>query len=775
MKQIFSVTVFLFFSLVLLSQGNKVTLSGYIRDASSGEELLGATVFFKELKTGGAANIYGFYSSSVPQGSYTVEYSFMGYQPITKQVELQSSTTLNVELTPASTQLKEVEITGEAAAKNIEEVQMSTFNLNIEQIKKIPALLGEVDIIRAIQMLPGVQSGGEGTSGFYVRGGGIDQNLILLDEAPVYNASHLMGFFSVFNQDAIKSAELYKGGIPAQFGGRLSSVLDVRMQEGNSKKFQVNGGLGLISSRLTIQGPIKKDKASFIVSGRRTYGDLFLPLSGNENVKNSKLYFYDLNAKVNWRISDKDRVFLSGYFGRDVFKAGELFGLEWGNATFTGRWNHVFSDKVFSNLTFIHSNYDYNLGIPQGAQEFNWNSKIINNTIKNDYSFYLNNRNTITFGFQTMYQTFKPAKITPGEENDSFDEIVFPNRYALESGIYAGNEQRLGANWAINYGLRFSMFNNIGKDEIYTYNDNYDTIGKTLYPSGEFYNTFTGLEPRLAVKYSLNDVSSVKASYNRMYQYLHLASNSAGGSPFDVWMPSSPNIKPSMADQIALGYFRNLKNNTYETSVEVFYKDIQNQTDFKENADILLNPLVDGEVRQGRGYSYGAEFLIRKQKGDFTGWISYTFSRAFRKIPGVNKDETYPANYDRPNNLSVVLSYKLNRRLELSGDFVYITGAPITAPIGRFEYHGRYVPVYSTRNGARMPDYHRMDLSLNIDLNKREDKRFKNSLNISIYNVYARKNPFSINFVRNEKTGEPEAQMTWLFSIIPAVTWNFQF
>jgi hypothetical protein len=759
----------------MFGQDKKVTLSGYIRDATSGEELIGATVFFKELKSGTAANIYGFYSSSVAPGKYTVEFSYLGFQTVSRAIDLQQNQSINIELSPSSAQLKEVEITGEAAARNVEEVQMSTFNLNIEQIKKIPALLGEVDIIRAIQMLPGVQSGGEGTSGFFVRGGGIDQNLILLDEAPVYNASHLMGFFSVFNQDAIKSAELYKGGIPSRFGGRLSSVLDVRMQEGNSKKFKVNGGLGLISSRLTIQGPIKKDKASFIVSGRRTYGDLFLRFSNDENLKDSRLYFYDLNAKVNWRISDKDRIFLSGYMGRDAFRAGELFAIGWGNATFTARWNHVFSDKVFSNVTFIQSNYDYNLGIPQGAQEFNWNSKIINYTIKNDYNYYLNNRNTITFGFQTMYQTFKPARITPGEENDSFDEIVFPNRYGLESGIYASNEQRIGANWALEYGLRFSMFNNIGKDVVNVFDANYDTIGTKSYNSGEFYNTFSGLEPRLAVKYSLNDVSSIKGSYNRMMQYLHLASNSAGGSPFDVWMPSSPNISPSIADQIAVGYFRNFQNNMFETSVEIFYKDIQNQTDFKENADILLNPLVEGEVRQGDAYSYGAEFLIRKQKGDFTGWIAYTYSRAFRTIPGINKDQTYPANFDRPNNVSIVLAYKLTKRLELSGDFVYITGAPITAPIGRFDYHGRYVPVYSTRNGARMPDYHRMDLALNIDLNKKEDKRFKNSLNISIYNVYARKNPFSLNFVRNEKTGQPEAQMTWLFSIIPAVTWNFEF
>lgn len=771
--------ILLFFLIVtafhLEAQDKKVTLSGYVRDAGSGEELIGATVFFKELKSGASANIYGFYSTSVLSGEYTVEFSFLGYQTFTKRFSMSQSQTFNVELSPTATSLKEVEITGEAAARNVEEVQMSTFNLNIDQIKKIPALLGEVDIIRAIQMLPGVQSGGEGTSGFFVRGGGIDQNLILLDEAPVYNASHLMGFFSVFNQDAIKSAELYKGGISARYGGRLSSVLDVRMQEGNLKKFQVDGGLGIISSRLTVQGPIKRDKASFIVSGRRTYGDLFLALSDKPELKDSRLYFYDLNAKVNWRISDKDRIFLSGYFGRDAFKAGDLFAIGWGNATLTTRWNHVFSDKVFSNVTFIHSNYDYNLGIPQGAQEFNWNSKIINYTIKNDYNFYINNRNTLTFGIQTMYQTFKPAKITPGEQNDSFDPIEFPNRYALESGIFISNEQRLGASWAMEYGVRLSMFNNIGKDLIHHFNSNYDTTGSTTYPSGQIYNTYFNPEPRLAVKYSINDVSSIKASYNRMVQYLHLASNSAGGSPFDVWMPSSPNIRPGKADQVAVGYFRNFKNNVFETSAEIFYKEIQDQTDFRENADILLNPLIDGEVRQGRGYSYGAEFLIRKQKGDFTGWLSYTYSRAFRRIPGVNKNETYPANYDRPNNVSLVLSYKLSRRLELSGDFVYITGAPITAPIGRFEYHGRYVPVYSTRNGARMPDYHRMDLSLNIDLNKVEGKRFKNSLNISIYNVYARKNPFSINFVRNNTTGNPEAQMTWLFSIIPAVTWNFQF
>ncbi|UTW60979.1 TonB-dependent receptor [bacterium SCSIO 12741] len=598
-----------------------------------------------------------------------------------------------------------------------------------------------------------------------------------MDEAPVYNAAHLFGFFSVFNQDAIKNAELFKGGIPARYGGRLSSVLDVRMKDGNSKRLSVSGGIGLISSRLTVEGPIVKDKVSFIVSGRRTYGDLFLKvLYPSSDIRSqSQLYFYDLNGKVNWRINDNNRVFVSAYMGRDVLGAADLFKMGWGNRTVTARWNHIFSKKVFSNLTMIYSNFDYSLGVPSGTGAFDWTSKIIDYSLKNDYTWYLNSKNTVRFGFISTYHHFKPAEIVPGKDNDSFNEIKFFDRYAWENGVYVSNEQRIGSRVSVLYGLRFSTFSNVGKDTVYTFDQDLNRTGYNAYGSGKIYNTYTGLEPRLAVKYSLDDVSSVKASYNRMNQYLHLATNTAGGAPLDIWMPSSPNLKQGIADQVALGYFRNLNKNMFETSVEVYYKWMDNQVDFVDNAEILLNRYIEGEIRQGKGRSYGLEVFVKKQKGKLTGWISYTLSRAVRETPGINNGETYVASYHRPHSASIVMNYALNKRIDFSATWVYNTGTPVTAPTGKFGYAGEIAPVYSNRNDATMPDYHRMDVGMNWKLTKDEKKRWQNSLNFSIYNVYARKNAFTVSFVEDPDTKEPVARKTYLFSIIPSITWNFKF
>ena len=772
LKKLFTLIITIFLTTLLFSQ--KSTLSGYIRDAETGEEMIGASVFFKELKTGGVANLYGFYSVSLDPGLYTVEFSFIGSQSITKQIDLTASQTMNLELSPSAARLNMVEVVGEAQNKNVEEVQMSTINMKMETIKKIPALMGEVDVIRAIQLLPGVQSGGEGSTGFFVRGGGLDQNLILLDEAPVYNASHLFGIFSVFNQDAIKNAELYKGGIPARYGGRLSSVLDVRMKEGNFKKTKVSGGVGLISSRLTIEGPIIKDKVSYVISGRRTYGDLFLKLLPEDNPASSaQLFFYDLNGKVNWRINDKNRVFISAYTGRDVLAAGDLFKLGWGNQTISARWNHIFSDKLFSNFTGIYSNFNYNLGVPSGPSEFLWTSAIVNYSFKNDYTYYLNPKNTVKCGIQSTYHTFKPALIEPGGDNDAFNKVEYFNRYAWENGIYVSNEQKIGGRFTLQYGLRLSSFSNVGRDTVYTYDDEYNNTGFDAYESGDIYNTFANLEPRLAAKFTIDDVSSVKASYNRMTQYLHLATNSTGGAPLDVWMPSSTNTAPGVADQIALGYFRNLNKNMFETSVEVYYKVLQNQIDFADNANILLNKQLEGVIRQGGGESFGAEFYVKKQTGKITGWVSYTLSRATRTVDGINSGNAYLANYHRPHSVSIVAMYALNDKLDLSATWVYNTGTRLTAPTGRFNYGTELVPVYSDRNASKMPDYHRADVGLNWKLSD-DDKRWKNSLNFSIYNVYARQNAFAINFVNNE-VNLPTARMTYLFSIIPSITWNFEF
>lgn len=782
------------------------TLSGYLKDASTGEDLIGSTVFVKELGIGSSANIYGFYSLTLPKGEYTLEYSFIGYNTFVKKVSLNKNLRIDIELEVKSEVLKEVVIEGEAKNKNVESVQMSSVDMKMETIKKVPALLGEVDVLRVIQLLPGVQSGGEGSTGFFVRGGSSDQNLILLDEAPVYNASHLLGFFSVFNQDAIKDAELYKGGIPARYGSRLSSVLDVRMKEGNLKRFSAAGGLGLISSRLTLEGPIIKDKASFIVSGRRSYADIFLPLANRPGLRDSRLYFYDLNGKINWKINDNNRVFISGYTGRDVLGVGSLFRLGWGNVTLTTRWNHLFSEKLFSNLTGIYSTYDYLLGIPEGTIAFDWTSKIINYSLKNDYTYYLNQNNTIRFGLYSEFHTFQPARFTPAADNNVFTELKLFDRYALENAIYASNEQKLGARISLQYGLRASSFSNIGTDTLFNFNENYDTIpgnGFTAYPSGEIYNTYFGLEPRLAAKFTINDESSIKTSYNRTFQYMHLASNSTSAAPLDVWMPSSPNIKPQIADQVALGYFRNFFGNKIETSVEGYYKWMQNQIDFRDNAVLLFNPLLDGEVRPGRAWSYGLEFFVRKQEGRFTGWISYTLSRTFREVAAINNGNPYPANFDRPHNISIVTAYDITDRLSFAGTWVYSTGAPVTVPTGRFEFEGMSVPVYSDRNGARMPDYHRLDVSLNYDLKQKEGKRWEHSINLSVFNAYARKNPYAINFNQNdrelqltdaqrqmflelyprfdqiiadyENPNRNLARMTYLFSAIPSITYNFKF
>lgn len=777
MLKFLTITLFISLSGLCFSQ-EKYTLSGYIKDKSSGEELIGATIKIKGTITGSVTNLYGFYSLSLPKGNYTIVYSYLGYKIEERNIVLTQHQKIDVELSAESNVLQEVEVVGEKMDENVKSVAMSTVNVKMETIKKIPALMGEVDIIRSIQLLPGVQNAGEGSTGFFVRGGGVDQNLVLLDEASVFNASHLLGFFSVFNPDAIKDAQLYKGGIPARYGGRLSSVLDIRMREGNSKKLAVSGGVGLISSRLTVEGPIIKDKCSFMLSGRRTYADLFLKLSSNQDLRKSQLYFYDFNGKANYILGDKDRLFLSGYFGRDVLSIAGAFNMNWGNQTITTRWNHLFSEKLFSNVSLIYSNYSYQLGIPEGFQAFEWNSNIINYSIKNDYTYYLNTKNTLKFGFQSTYLNFKPADFKPLDGNNLTISLKLPEKHALEHGIYLSNEQRIGANLTIDYGLRYSIFQNMGTDTVYQFNEEHDTIaghGYMAYKKGQIFNTYSGLEPRIGINYSLTDKSSLKLSYNRMYQYLHLANNSTSGTPLDVWFPSSPNVRPRRADQIALGYFRNFAQNQFEASVEVYYKEMKNDIDFKDNAQLIFNRLLEGEIRTGKGTSYGAEFFIRKQQGKLNGWISYTYSRALRQITEINDGKLYPANYDRPHNIAVVMTYDLSKKWNFGATWVYVTGLPLTAPTGKFEYQGMLVPIYSSRNSARIPDYHRADISMTYTPN-REGKKFKDNWNFSVYNVYYQKNPFSITFKQDEDNpSKTKAIKTYLFAIIPTVTYNFNF
>lgn len=755
---------------------DKVTVSGYVKDQTSGEGLIGASVSVQELPSVGiGTNEYGFYSLTLPKGQYTLIYTYLGYLTLSKTVQLQANLKQNAELSQNATALKEVEITTRKEDENVRSIEMSTLKMQVSEIRNMPALLGEVDIVKAVQLTPGVQTAGEGTSGFYVRGGGVDQNLILLDEAPVYNASHLLGFFSVFNADAIKDVQLYKGGIPAQHGGRLSSLLDIRMKEGNSKNLAVSGGIGTISSRLTLEAPIVPEKSSFILSGRRTYADIFFGLSSDENIKDNKLYFYDLNAKVNYTLNERNRLFVSGYFGRDVAATND-FMMNWGNATATLRWNHLFSDRLFANTTFIFSDFDYALGSTEKESEFTWKSHIKDYGIKNDYTYFLNPKNQLRFGVQATYHNFMPAEVKPGP-NSYVTNLKLNATNALEAAVYLSNEHQLSDKLTVDYGLRLSSFTNMGPGKVYTYGPDMDAPVDTLeYGRLEKIKSYVGLEPRFSAKYELNSVSSLKASYNRTLQYLHLVSNTTSAMPFDVWVPSSTYIKPQIADQVATGYFRNFANNTFEASVEVYYKWMGNQIDYRDYAEIFLNERLETELLRGTGEAYGAEFYVRKQKGPLTGWASYTWSKTQRTVNGINGGEPYAPRHDRRHAGNLVLAYQFSPSINFGANWTYATGGAITMPVGRYEYNGKTYPVYSERNGYRLPDYHRLDLSATYEKPKNEFKNYNSSWTLSIYNAYSRKNAFSIYFRESEddKT-KTEAVKTYLFGIIPSLSYNFNF
>lgn len=641
--------------------------------------------------------------------------------------------------------------------------------------------------MKTIQLMPGVATGGEGSAGFFVRGGSADQNLILLDEAPVYNASHLLGFFSVFNSDVIKDVKLYKGSMPAEYGGRLSSVMDVKMKEGNSKKMEVNGGIGLISSKLTIQGPLVKDKGSFIISGRRTYADMFLKLSKNETQRNAELYFYDLNLKANYRLGEKDRLFLSGYFGKDVLGIKDRFGFDWGNATGTLRWNHLFNDKLFSNTSAIFSNYNYNINIE--LADFNISSKIQDITLKEDLDYFLNDKNKIKFGGSVIHHTFSPGEISATDESSGFNDSEIEKRYSFESALYISNEQKIGSLFAITYGLRYSNFTQIGAGEIYTYDQGGNVTDTTIYNDWESVVSYNNLEPRVSAKYQLNERNSIKASYTRNNQYLHLLSNSSSGSPTDAWMPSSNNIKPATSDQVALGYFKNFKKKPFEFSIETYYKILDNTIDYKTGAEITLNPTVEGELLYGEGKAFGVELFLKKKRGKFTGWISYTLSQSKNRYKEINSGEWYSAKQDRTHDISIVGMYALSDRVKLSSTFVYYTGNAVTYPTGKYVIDSQTINLYSDRNGSRMPSYHRLDFGLTLEGKKYKEiknletgelekvkKKMESSWNFSIYNVYARENAYSISFQENENDPtRTEIIQLSLFKIIPSISYNFKF
>lgn len=765
----------------------KATLSGYLKDAKSGETLIGANVVAEGTGLGVSTNAYGFYSLALPSGQYTIKFYYLGFETEVRNVELTTDLTLNVEMKESSVELQEVVVT-EDLDKNVKSVEMSTTQLTILEVKAIPQLLGEVDVIRSILLLPGVTTVGEGASGFNVRGGNIDQNLILLDEAPVYNSSHLFGFFSIFNGDAVRDLKLYKGGIPAEYGGRLSSVLDVRQKEGNTKAFHGAGGIGVLSSRLMLEGPIVKDKCSFMVAGRRSYADLFLKLASDPDLRQNQAYFYDLNAKVNYQIDDKNSVFLSSYFGRDIFSFSDLFRFSWGNKTLTLRWNHLFSDKLFSNFTLLVSDYDYSLGVPTGDQAFDWISGITNVYAKADFSYYLDPKSTVRFGGSMLYYGFDPGKATPGPETTVFIEFAVPNKYAVEPGVFARIDRKIGTRFTLQAGLRYSHFLRLGEETIYIYDENKPKSPETIvdsvhYGNGEIISSFYGLEPRFSANYLIDDESSVKLSYNRTRQYIHLVSNTTSATPIDVWTPSGPHVKPAYADQIAGGYFRNFRNNRYELSGEIYYKKMYDLLDYKNGAELILNPTVETEMLSGDGTAYGLELMLKRNGKIWSGWISYTLSRSEMLVKGQYPEETinngnpYPNNWDKTHDFSATGNYNITKYWQVSAIFVYQTGRPVTYPDGKFEQNGIIIPVYNNRNSSRIPHYHRLDFSVTYDFKKNENKNYKQSIVFGAYNLYGRRNAFSIFFRQSEENPlqTEMVRLSILGSIVPFVTYNFQF
>ncbi|WP_172283862.1 MULTISPECIES: TonB-dependent receptor [unclassified Lentimicrobium] len=743
------------------------TISGRITDAENGEDLIGATVWESSSSMGTTSNVYGFYSLSIPEGKHSITYSYMGFEAQTIDVDFNGDKTINIKLLPSSNELEEVEVTSERLDENISSTQMSVEKLNMKQIEKIPVFMGEKDILKTIQLLPGISTTSEGGSGFSVRGGSIDQNLILLDEAPVYSASHLMGFFSVFNSDALKNITVYKGGIPANYGGRASSVLDISMKDGNNQKFSASGGIGLISSRLTLEGPIIKDKMSFIVSGRRSYADLVAKSAGFFD-DDMNMYFYDLNAKMNYKINDNNRVFISGYFGKDEFGFEDM-GMDWGNTTGTLRWNHLFNSKLFSNTSIIYSKYDYGFSMGSDAS---MSSGIEDIGFKEDLTYYLNPLNTLKFGLNIKHHTFNPGELLYTDSD--ITEIVLDKTKAYESAAYISNNQKITEKLSAEYGLRFSMFNQMGEGWTNTYNENNEKVDSVYFGDGELMQTYWDIEPRLSLNYQLNESSAIKLSYNRMAQYLHLLSNSTSGQPTDTWVPSSSNIEPQSVSQYALGYFKNFADNKYEFSVETYYKDINNVTDYEDGTDIMLNENIEAYILQGKGRSYGAEFYLKKKYGRFNGWISYTLARTENKIDGINNNNWYPSKIDKTHDLSIVANFEINKRLSISAAWIYYTGNAVTFPSGKYDYDNQIWSYYTERNSYRMPDYHRLDL--NLHLKGKEKKRFQSSWDFSLYNAYNRYNAYSITFEESETNpGQTEAVKLSLFGIVPSVTWNFKF
>ncbi|EAY24359.1 TonB-dependent receptor [Microscilla marina] len=762
------------------------TISGLVKDKTNGEVLIGATVYIRSLGKGTATNVYGFYSLTVPKGTYQVICSYIGYQNLVQNIRLESNQKLHLEMSPTSDQLDEIVVTDKKINEHITKVEMSVEKLSMEQIKSMPAFLGEVDVIKSIIALPGVSTVGEGTTGFNVRGGGVDQNLVLLDESIVYNSSHLFGFFSIFNPNSVKDVKLYKGAIPAKYGGRLSSVLDIRQKEGNTKQFSGAGGIGLVSSRLTLETPIVKDKSSLLIAGRRSYADLFLKLSPNEALRKNKAYFYDLNTKFNYTINDNNRLYVSGYFGRDVFGLGDEFNFSWGNTAATIRWNHLFSSKLFSNVSAMFSDYNYSLGVPQGSFAFSWDAGIKSYQLKNDLTWFINSNYTLDFGVSGILYQFQPGKIKFSNALEGVTSLSVEPEKALEMAAYFNSEHKLNNALTLNYGLRYSAFMNMGERKVHTYKEgaprrDENVVSTRNYSNNEVIQTYQGLEPRIGLRWQLNESNSVKMSYARNRQYIHLISNTTAPIPTDIWKASDSHIPPQIADQVALGYFHNFAHHTFELSAEVYYKKMQNLVDYKNGAELLLNENLETELLSGEGRAYGLELMLKKPTGKLNGWISYTLARTERMVNGafpeerINNGNYYPADYDKLHNFTMVATYQATKRLSISANFVYNTGRPFTLPDAKYQYSNMTIIDYSGRNQNRIPDYHRLDLSVTLKGKGKPNRKWKGEWVFSLYNVYSRRNAYSIYFSGDGQAQNDATKLSILGSVVPAVTYNFSF
>lgn len=769
MSKTFFLIAFLLCSLSSIAQV-KHTISGTVKDKKSGETLIGAVITVDGKNIGTVTNEYGFYSLSLPAGKYVLKIGYVGYVEQKLDVNLDKPTKLNVSLESEGTQLKEVTVRSKAKNDNVTSAQTGVNSLNVKEVSELPVLFGEKDVVKIVQLLPGVKSAGDGNTGFYVRGGAADQNLILLDEAVVYNPSHLLGFFSVFNSDAIKNLTLYKGNEPAQYGGRLSSVMDIKMNDGNDQEYHVNGGIGLISSRLSVEGPIVKDEGSFLISARRTYADIFLGLSDNATTRESSLYFYDLNGKANYKLGDKDRIYLSGYYGKDALGLGNIFGLNWGNATGTLRWNHIFSPKLFSNTSLIYSDYNYNININTSGINASLLSVIRDWNVKEEFNYYISPTNSLAFGINSIYHI-----ITPGIYNGNITLNSQAQTHSWENAAYIDDNWKVSKRLNFDFGIRLSTFSTIGgQNKYYTLDQNHNIVDTMQYASGSIVETYANPEPRVSGSYQLNESSSIKAAYARNAQYLHLLSNSVTSNPTDKWVASNNIIKPEIGDQVSLGYFKNLKENMYECSIETYYKAMQNVVDYKDNAQILSNTPVEPQLLFGQGRAYGVEFMAKKNEGRFTGWVSYTLSRTEQQINGINENNWYAAHQDRTHDISVVGMYKLSKKWTLSADFVYYTGNAVTFPTGKYEVDGQVSYVYTERNQARMPAYHRLDLGATCQL--KQHKHFSSDLSFSLYNAYGHENPYTITFQTDPNDAyKTQTIQTSLFRWVPSITYDFKF